>query len=178
MSATIEIQGMREVQDLFHSFPQRAKTIISRSLNDAAKHTVTDASRRVRQTWNLSVKEAKAGYIVVKSSPQTLESRVIVKGNPVPLMAFKPRQTKKGISVTIKKGHRTMLKSAFIAQMPSWHIGVFKRVGRRRLPIREYNVVSYPVMVRGQWEEIKIEARRYLLTRLQQQIARALERRR
>jgi hypothetical protein len=132
----------------------------------------------VRQTWNLSVKEAKAGYIVVKSSPQTLESRVIVKGKPVPLMAFKPRQTKKGVTVTIKKGHRTMLRSAFIAQMPGGHIGVFKRVGRKRLPIRERNVVSYPVMVRGQWEEIKIEARRYLLTRLQQQIARALERRR
>jgi len=178
MSASIEIQGLREVQALLNSFPQRAKTIISRSLNDAATHTVTDASRRVRQTWNLNVKEAKAGYIVVKSSPQTLESRVIVKGKPVPLMAFKPRQTKKGISVTIKKGHRTMLRSAFIATMRSGHVGVYKRVGRKRLPIRERSVVSYPVMVRGEWEEIKIEARRYLLTRLQQQIARALERRR
>lgn len=43
---------------------------------------------------------------------------------------------KKGIKVMIHRGSRKVVKDAFIAKMRSGHVGVFKRVDSKQLPIR------------------------------------------
>lgn len=37
---------------------------------------------------------------------------------------------KKGIKVLVRKGQRKVVRNAFVAQMPSGHIGVFRRMGK------------------------------------------------
>lgn len=60
-----------------------------------------------------------------------------VRGEPMPLGAFKFRQGKKGVYVTINKGNRRLIRGAFVARMRSGHVGVFARAGKGRLPINE-----------------------------------------
>ncbi len=62
---------------------------------------------------------------------------VIVSGEPVPLLAYPGRQTKKGVSVEVNRDKRTVLKGAFVASLKSGHVGVFQRRAKARLPIKE-----------------------------------------
>ena len=49
---------------------------------------------------------------------------------PITAMQFKPKETRKGLSMSIYKGERTVVKSGFIAKgLP------FKRKGKARMPI-------------------------------------------
>jgi hypothetical protein len=41
------------------------------------------------------------------------------------------------VSVEVNRGKRTLIPGAFIATMPNGHKGVFKRLGKGRLPIKE-----------------------------------------
>jgi hypothetical protein len=66
-----------------------------------------------------------------------MEWAIDVSGEPVPLVAYPHRQTKKGVSVEVNRGKRTLLKGAFVATMRSGHKGVFRREGKARLPIEE-----------------------------------------
>ena len=52
-----------------------------------------------------------------------------------------------GVMVQIKKGQDTvLLRNAFLAKMRNGHIGVYRRVGNKRLPIAEKNVISIASM--------------------------------
>ncbi|HET9063767.1 MAG TPA: phage tail protein [Candidatus Binatia bacterium] len=62
---------------------------------------------------------------------------VVVSGDPVPLVAYPHRQTKKGVSVEVNRGKRTLVKGSFVASMRSGKVGVFRRRGKERLPIEE-----------------------------------------
>lgn len=66
-----------------------------------------------------------------------MEWALDVSGEPVPLVAYPMRQTKKGVTVEVNRGKRTLVKGSFVATMASGHKGVFQRRGKARLPIRE-----------------------------------------
>lgn len=114
---------------------------VSRAGGDALRALRTESSKLIR-----GKKRFKASR-VNKSLPLmfprgakdlgALEWRMKVSGKPVPVAEFPHSQTKKGVSVGINVGKRTVIKSAFIATLKSGHEGVFRRVGRSRLPIRE-----------------------------------------
>jgi hypothetical protein len=46
-------------------------------------------------------------------------------------------QTRKGVSVEVNRGKRTLVQGAFLAMMRSGHVGIFRRRGKARLPIEE-----------------------------------------
>lgn len=60
-----------------------------------------------------------------------------VSGEAVPLIAYPNRQTKRGVSVEVNRGKRTLVKGSFVATMKSGHKGIFRRRGSARLPIEE-----------------------------------------
>jgi len=68
-----------------------------------------------------------------------------VEGHPVGLINFSARQTKRGVSVLIKKGTgRKVLRTAFIATTKTGYRGVFVREGKERYPIKNLRSVSIP----------------------------------
>jgi minor tail protein Z (GPZ) len=100
----------------------------------------SEASKRIRQRKRikpsyisraLTLRRAKGSDIAAMSWA------VNVSGEPVPLVAYPHRQTKKGVSVEVNRGKRTLVKGAFVASMKSGHEGVFRRRGKARLPIKE-----------------------------------------
>jgi hypothetical protein len=60
------------------------------------------------------------------------------------------RPVNKGVSVTINRGKRKLIRGAFVATLQSGHKGVFKRRGKARLPIfqpvatRAFDVLRKP----------------------------------
>jgi hypothetical protein len=120
------------------------KGALKRALKKAGATALRDmrseASKRIRAR-----KRIKGKYVsraITLSRPKggdiaSLEWAVRVSGEPVPLVAYPHRQTKKGVSVEVNRGKRTLLKESFVATMKSGHKGVYRRRGPGRLPIDE-----------------------------------------
>lgn len=92
------------------------------------------ARKRIKVSYisrALTMRRAKGGDI------GGMEWAVDFDGVPVPLVAYPHRQTKKGVTVTVNRGKRTLIAGSFVATMKSGHKGVFKRSGKARLPIEE-----------------------------------------
>lgn len=120
------------------------KRALVRALRKAGATALRDmrseASKRIRQrkrikpryiTRALTLRRAKGSDIA------GMEWAVDVSGEPVPLVGYPHRQTKRGVSVEVNRGKRTLVKSSFVATMKSGHKGVFRRRGSARLPIQE-----------------------------------------
>lgn len=100
----------------------------------------SEASKRVRARKRIKpsyVRRAMTMQRAKGSDISSMEWSLKVSGEPVPLIAYPHRQTKKGVTVEVNRGKRTLVPGAFLAKMRSGHEGVFKRKGTARLPIRE-----------------------------------------
>jgi hypothetical protein len=96
------------------------KAALRRALRKAGATALRDmkseASKRIRArkrikvsyiTRALTLRRAKGGDIA------GMEWAVDVSGEPVPLVAYPNRQTKKGVSVEVNRGKRTLVKGSF-----------------------------------------------------------------
>lgn len=120
------------------------KAAVRRAMRKAGSTALRDmrseASKRVRARKRIKpsyVRRAMTMQRAKGSDISSMEWSLRVSGEPVPLVAYPHRQTKKGVSVEVNRGKRTLVKGAFVATMKSGHQGVFKRKGTARLPIRE-----------------------------------------
>jgi hypothetical protein len=115
---------------------------LNRAGIDTIRRTRAEANRRVRERKAVKVSEASKGLRMVfpwsAKNWNTLVWKLGFSGKPIPVYKYgRPRQVKQGVAVTINVGKRVTIRSAFISKMKSEHIGVFKRVGKKRLPIKE-----------------------------------------
>lgn len=158
---------------------------ISRAINDSMRQTHTQAKRAVTERYNIfsAAVQRKQLYKIKFSSPNTQTATMHVANKQIPIIAFKgvrqdaketrvskegttvfsrlknKGKTTKGVNVTILKGKKTHIRSAFIATMKNGHVGVFargqygkpfefrnKRLGKRGNdnPIQELNTLNVP----------------------------------
>ena len=120
------------------------KGALKRALRKAGATALRDmraeASKRIRQRKRIKGKYISRAITMRRPKGGDIASMtwaLDVSGEPVPLVAYPHRQTKKGVSVEVNRGKRTLLKGAFIATMRSGHVGVYRRRGQARLPIDE-----------------------------------------
>lgn len=150
-----------DFMDLVRSVSKQTVTrAIQRSGSTSLRDMKSEASKRVRKLKRLKVKQVKRAIHVTKPSKsmtlRDIEWSVNITGEKVRLSDYPHRQTRKGVSVTVNKGKRTLISGAFVATLRSGHEGVFIRRGPRRLPIREM-LGSRPVdalLHRGQAEGV------------------------
>jgi hypothetical protein len=118
-----------------------------RSLNRAATTVRAEASRRIRDRYNLKVSVIKNDLRLVRARRGELEAQVIARGAPIPLIQFGARQTRAGVSVQVVRSNpRSILRRVFVARMKSGHVGVYERRGKSRLPIDERYTIGVPTM--------------------------------
>jgi hypothetical protein len=120
------------------------KRAVVRALRKAGATALRDmrseASKRIRARKRIKPSYIARALTLRRPKGSDIASMawvVDVSGEPVPLVAYPHRQTKKGVSVEVNRGKRTLLKGAFVATMKSGHEGVFRRRGKARLPIEE-----------------------------------------
>lgn len=138
LSVTIDKSGLQALES--GPFKRAAVRALRKAGSTALRDMRSEAAKRIRQRKRIRSKYISRAMTLARpkgSDIASLEWAVKFSGEPVPLIAYPNRQTKKGVSVEVNRGKRTLVKGAFLATMKSGKVGVFRRRGPARLPIAE-----------------------------------------
>lgn len=142
---TIEIndQAIKEVEKRLKGIEQEAPKAISRALNRALTALKAATSKEARKDYTVTAQAIKASLDEVKATPSRLRAGVRSRGKKLGIDKFKvsPKtvqpKRKKQIKITVRKDHSYEIPGAFVAEKNG--IKVFKRLGKKRLPVeRKY----------------------------------------
>ena len=151
---TIDVRAdiERAVRSLTEVQRKIVPTASSRALNKTAAQAKTQAARAIRDQYNISSRLIGRHIRLHRSTPATLTASVSAEGEKLPVVAFGARQTKRGVTVQIKRGARRLIRSAFLATLRSGHRGVFARghysgrgFVRRTRRVRPYPKPDLPI---------------------------------
>jgi hypothetical protein len=134
----LDQRQLRRLEVLLSGYPGAVRRVIPRALNRTATSARSRVVKGIAAEINLRQKDIRRGVTVDRAKPTRHVARITIKGRRVPLIKFGARQTRKGVTARVRKrGGRELHPGAFIATMPTGHVGVFERKRRSRLPIRE-----------------------------------------
>jgi len=179
----LTLEQMERAERVLAKVPGAAPRAMANAINRAAETARTEAARKVRETYYVRHQDVIQTIKIYKATPSDLHAIVISRGHLFPLTKFRvtPRQPqprrKRPIVVRVKRGAGGTVEKAFVARMPSGHLGVFHRAGKPRLPIIERFGPSVPQMLESEdvrrWVEEKAAER--LDDRLEHEIRRFLK---
>jgi hypothetical protein len=120
------------------------RKVIHRAAQRAADAGVTASKREISAETTMkpsSVAERVKKYVYGSPiSDFAIGVKIRDSARPLSEFVFSPKMPKPKMApaVEIYKGQISILhKGAFVQKMPSGHIGVFERVGEKRMPIKE-----------------------------------------
>ena len=126
-----------------HDIPKAIKA----GVRDAASAGRTTLAKSIGQRYSLTAGRIKqdVSQAQFRDGGQTAVIRTSRK--PITAMQFKPKETRKGLSMSIYRGQRSVVKSGFLAKgMP------FKRRGKERMPLDVIHGPSiHAIYTGGQW---------------------------
>lgn len=142
---TIELDAAA-AERAMQQYPTRTERAVVRSLNRALTSGRAEMARRIAKDMGLKVGDAKDAILSDQASVGHLAARLVASSRRRPLMDFQARQTRAGVTFRGLSG-RQLVPHAFIVGVQSGHAGtahtgVFLRVGKARLPIRQLFGVS------------------------------------
>ncbi len=125
-----------------NTFPRETSKAAFFALKRATKSAATLANRVVAKDMGLKVGAVRKRIKVIEPRGSNLIGMLRADPRRIPLIEFRAKGPEpsrgRGSGVTARIGGRSgRIRSAFISTMPSGRRGVFKRTGKRRLPIRE-----------------------------------------
>jgi hypothetical protein len=132
----LKIEGTDEVIEDLKNINYRAMRGAVRSLNRAILAGRTLMARAVARDIGLPVGEVKAAMQERQATLDRLEASFGTGLKRIPLIYFKAKQTRTGVSYRLGAG-KSLIPHAFLAKMQSGHAGVFARRGKTHLPIKE-----------------------------------------
>ena len=164
MEFNIELKGFKEAIQSLN--PENVLKAARKTIQRAAGAGKTIISSQIREKFNIKKADLDRKITVGLSNIAKAEATLSVIGEPISLTHFGPTQISggvqtfvskdkgiaqkkirsskfKGVSVRIIKKKTTKLRSAFIARGKGGTPMVFRRVGKKRLPIRALKVISY-----------------------------------
>lgn len=180
----LRMEHMERLEAALSETPEKIPRAASRAINRAAYTARTEAARKAREEYIIRHGDVINTINIYPASETDLSATVVSRGSVIPLIKFrvspkKPQpKRKKPLIAVVKKGEGGPIARAFTAQMrSSGYIGVFQRVGKSRLPIRQLYGPSVPQMIGSrnvsQWVEEKAQEK--LEERLEHEISRVLE---
>ncbi|MGH8519860.1 MAG: phage tail protein [Gammaproteobacteria bacterium] len=126
---TIDVRA--DIERAVRSLTEIQRAIVpkasARALNKTASQAKTQAAREIRTHYNISTRVIGRHIELSRATPATLVAALKATGDKLPVIAFQARQTKRGVTVQIKRGRRRLIPHAFIATLRSGHKGVFAR---------------------------------------------------
>lgn len=144
----IEIKGIDKVLGMTDS--KNIDTAAVRAINRTMTVARTASLKHTREEWNVKASTLKSYTKIERASRTNKTATFRIVSNPIPLIEFAARQTRKGVTYKIKrKAGRQLLRHAFLATMRDGRRGVYKRKTKKRLPIVEQTVIT-PTSMFGQ----------------------------
>lgn len=175
----VKLNGKKEAIDIWGDKPVNAA--MRNTLQRVAKSAVTLASAEIRNIY--TIKKSDLDPRINLAIQGTDSATIVISGKGISLSYFNARQyavnktitrqrtkdgkgalltkatkrsrTFQGVEVEVIKGQKTQLKSAFLAQMQSGHIGVMHRwankkmKGKNKQAIGEKGVISVATMIQN-----------------------------
>jgi hypothetical protein len=157
INISVQTDISRALSKLAYIREDVADKAVVRALNKTADQVKVQASREIRAAgYNLKAAVIKKSISLDRANRSQVRAIVRASGTPIGLINYAARQTKGGVTVSVKNG-RKLIRGAFIARMPNGHTGVYERVGNshkkvmhggkvqwRGLPIHELFGPSIP----------------------------------
>jgi hypothetical protein len=172
MQVLIKYEGVEQVNDLITRgwSRQRCYLAMRRAVHKTGRYIYTRVVRQISAGTGIQQKKVRARFVKLslpKEHKPIARIRITEKGTP--LIELKPKQTSTGVTFQSGSGREERV-SAFKAKMPGGHIGIFRRVGPPRLPIREqYQSVVIEEMQKH-IEAVRVDATARLKLETQRQI--------
>lgn len=134
----VDETDLARAEALLAFIPKGLKKAVSRALNKTAVAARTKIVRRIAAETSIIQRNIRRAVTLRRASYRKWQAIIRIGGRPLPLIWFRARQTRAGVTFQLRKAEgRKTAEHAFIARMPSGWRGVYRRVGRRRLPIRQ-----------------------------------------
>ena len=126
-----------------HDIPKAIKA----GVRDAARAGRTTMAKSIGQRYSLTAGRIKQDVPNARFMAGGQTAIITTSRKPITAMQFKPRETRQGLSMSIYRGQRTVVKSGFIAKgLP------FKRRGKERMPLDVIHGPSiHAIYTGGKW---------------------------
>lgn len=133
MANNIRIDVRANFRQIAAQFESQTRKVIESAavsaLNRAATTVRAASSREIRAEYNLKSAAVRDQIVIHRARRGQVTASIVVSGQRIPLIDFGARQTRTGVSVSVKRGSRKLIPHAFLATMRSGHHGVFVRAG-------------------------------------------------
>jgi len=107
------------------------------AFNRTATAVQRAAAREIGQEIGVVQREVVKTLAIRRATSSKPDAQVVATGKRIPLIQFRARQTRLGVSYRIGRRGAKTLQGGFLARLKSGHRGVFMRRGKKRLPIDE-----------------------------------------
>jgi Prophage minor tail protein Z (GPZ) len=120
------------------------------AINDTLKNAQVQAARVIAPAMGAPSAAVKAAISIELARSDALTGALVARGKPLKMILFKTRPSQPmrgrrpppgGVSVRIGPGPPEVYRHAFIARMPTGHVGVFQRTAKG---LRELYGASVP----------------------------------
>lgn len=120
---------------------------IRAGVRDAARAGRTTMAKSIGQRYTLSAGRIKQDVPTARITDGGQTAVITTSRKPITANQFKPKQTRTGLSMSIYRGQRSLVKSGFMAKgMP------FKRRGKERMPLDVIHGPSiHAIYTGGHW---------------------------
>jgi len=131
------LQGIKiqPINGGFAGLARRVPNAASAALNRVAASARASAAKTIASDIGIKQSVVRDSVVIHKATSTTVEAQIVATGKRIPIIDMGARQTARGVTYKSGAGRKTV-PGAFIARVGQ-HTGVFKRFGRRRLPIGE-----------------------------------------
>lgn len=100
----------------------------AQGLNSVLSRTIPKIKKQIKSEYDIAQKYlTRMAVVSPKANSSRLYGGIIINYSPVPIIAFKPKQTRSNITVAIHKGKTVVIHNAFITTMATGHKGVYSR---------------------------------------------------
>ncbi|MEN6375584.1 MAG: phage tail protein [Smithella sp.] len=132
MSGTFTIKideaDLQNVQSMLGGIKGLPERVTVRALNKTLTGVKTDASAEIRAIITAKKAAVDETFKIQKATTSNITAAISSTGKPLALIDYSSHQTKKGVSVQVRKDRsRKIVPAAFISTMKSGHKGVFWR---------------------------------------------------
>ncbi|QCT03819.1 hypothetical protein E6C60_3108 [Paenibacillus algicola] len=154
MSNFIDVKdNFQQVNRSLKQMDKAVRKAVLSSLNRATQRSKTEAGRKTRERYLVKQKEVVETIRIKKAFGNNLQATLTSRGHNIPLIKFgvtpkrKLKRAPKFLKAAVYRGGaKKPIPGAFITTAGS-HTGVFERVGKKRLPIKELRGPAVPSMV-------------------------------
>jgi hypothetical protein len=161
-------RDLENAEEFLKGFGKTAKRAVARVVNRTAAGVRTDAVKEVRKEYTVKATTVRKSFKIKKAGNSVLEAAAVSSGPRLGLIHFgarpgKPNGKRTPVSVQVRK-KRKIVKNAFVAKMPSGHVGVFERSGefgrnRKKYLERIRNLYTLAVPSMASKEDVEEEIR-------------------